>query len=192
MANPTVGTGLRPARRRDGAAWTGQLTKANIAFNNANKIGKGDPIISLSSGFIDIWASGAIRGVFWGCEYLDPGTGYINWFNAWNAPAGLAATVVTAYIIDDPDLIFEIRAASGLNVTQGNVWSNATMTGMGTITALPAGMSSVVLSSVATTSTFPLRIVGRSDKVGNDNTLAQNLVEVSFNNFELRTGVTGI
>lgn len=190
MSNPTGGFGLRPARRRDGAAWTGNLTPVQIAYNNSHIINKGDPVISLSSGYIDVWASGAIRGVFWGCEYLDPVNNYVNWFNKWSAPTLASTVVVTAYVIDDPDLIFEIRAKSGLQVTQGNVWSNADINNMSA--SVTSGLSQATLNSVATTSTFPLRIVGLSQIVGNDNTSSSNIVEVSFNNFELRTGVTGI
>lgn len=196
MSNPTGGYGLRPVRRRDGAQWMGSLTAVQIAFNNAHTFGKGDPVQSLSTGFIDLWSSGvnsgAIRGVFWGCEYLDPVLGYVDWKNAWKAPTLPSTTVVTAYVIDDPDLIFEIRAASGLNVVQGNVWNNATFTGAGSPSALPAGMSTATLTGVATTNTLPLRITGLSQKVGNDNTSTSNVVEVCFNNFELRPGQTGL
>lgn len=194
MSNPTGGSGLRPVRRRDGAAWTGQLTAVQLAYNNAHTIGKGDPVQSLSTGFIDLWSSavnsGAIRGVFWGCEYLDPVNNYVNWFNAWKAPSLAAGTLVTAYVIDDPQLIFEIRAASGLNVPQADVWQNATFTGAGSPGA--AGYSTATLSGIAATSTLPLRITGLSQKVGNDNTSTSNLVEVVFNNFELSAGVAGI
>ncbi len=194
MSNPTGGCGLRPVRRRDGAAWTGALTAVQLAYNNAHGIGKGDPVQSLPSGYIDLWSagvnSGAIRGVFWGCEYLDPVNNYVNWFNAWKAPNLASGTLVTAYVIDDPDLIFEIRAASGLAVPQSDVWQNATFTGAGAPGA--AGYSTATLSGVATTATLPLRITGLSQKIGNDNSSTSNLVEVVFNNFELRTPTTGI
>lgn len=197
MSNPTGGFGLRPVRRRDGAAWTGQLTAVQIAYNNAHTFGKGDPVQSNSSGFIDLWSSGtnsgAIRGVFWGCEYLDPVLGFIDWKNAWLAPSGLASTtIVTAYIIDDPNLIFQIRATSALQVTQANVWENATFTAAGSPTTLPKGLSTATLSGIATTSTLPLRITGLSQLVGNDNTSTSNIAEVVFNNFELSIGTTGI
>ncbi|HUC64586.1 MAG TPA: hypothetical protein VMA53_04100 [Stellaceae bacterium] len=190
MTNPTGGFGLRPVRRRDGAAWTGALTAVQIAFNNTHVIAKGDPVISLATGFIDLWASGVIRGVFWGCEYLDPVSNYVNWFNAWKAPTLPAGTQVTAYIIDDPDLVFEIRAGSGLQVTQGNVWNNAAIQGMGSPSV--AGLSTATLTGIATTASLPLRISGLSQKIGNDNTSPSNIVEAIFNNFELRPGQTGI
>lgn len=190
MTNPTGGFGLRPVRRRDGAAWTGALTAVQLAYNNAHPIAKGDPVISLATGFIDLWASGAIRGVFWGCEYLDPASNAVSWFNAWKAPSLAAGTAVTAYIIDDPDLIFEIRAGGGLNVAQANVWMNAAIQGMGSPGA--AGLSGATLTGIAGTASLPLRISGLSQKIGNDNTSPSNLVEVVFNNFELRPGQAGI
>jgi hypothetical protein len=194
MSNPAGGYGLRPVRRRDGAAWTGALTAVQLAYNNAHIIGKGDPVQSLATGFIDLWSAavnnGAIRGVFWGCEYLDPVNNYVNWFNAWKAPTLAASTTVTAYIIDDPDLIFEIRSASGLQTLQSNVWENATFTGVGSPNA--AGMSTATLSGIATTATLPLRVTGLSQKIGNDNTSSSNIVEAVFNNFELRPGQTGL
>jgi hypothetical protein len=191
MSNPTGGYGLRPVRRRDGAAWTGALTAVNIAFNSAHIIAKGDPVMSLNTGFVDVWASGnPIRGVFWGCEYLDPTNNYVNWFNAWRAPTLPPGTAVTAYVIDDPDLIFEIRSSIGLQTLQGNVWNNASIQGMSLPNA--AGLSTATLTGIATTATLPLRIAGLSQKVGNDNTATANIAEVVFNNFELRPGQTGI
>jgi hypothetical protein len=191
MSNPTGGYGLRPVRRRDGAAWTGALTAVQLAFNNPHIIAKGDPLMSLATGFVDVWAAGnPIRGVFWGCEYLDPVNNYVNWFNAWRAPALAAGTTVTAYVIDDPDLIFEIRSGLGLQTVQGNVWNNASIQGLSAPNA--AGLSTATLTGIATTATLPLRITGLWQKVGNDNTSASNIAEVVFNNFELRPGQTGI
>jgi hypothetical protein len=53
-------------------------------------------------------------------------------------------------------------------------------------------MSTATLTGIATTATLPLRITGLSQKIGNDNTSTSNVVEVVFNNFELRPGQTGI
>lgn len=194
MANPSAGFGFRPVRRIDGAAPSFQLIPAQIAYNNSNTIAKGDPCIVNSSGQIDIWASGALFGIFWGCEYLDPSLGYVDWKNSWAAPSGLASTtVVTGYVIADPMMVFEVVSPLSSNTLQASVYKNAAATTVGTPSPSGArGLSTATISGIATTSTLPFRIVGLSQKIGNNNAANNNIVEVMFNNSQYITGITGV
>lgn len=195
MANTQGPWGFRPVRRFDGASPTYGFTAYNIAYNNTNKIARGDPVLLNTSGLIDILAPGttAIYGVFMGCEYINPAGGIASpWNNQWSAPSGLpATTVVTAYVCDDPRVVFEAQAgqSSTVPIAQTDVGSNAQFAGQGAPNTW--GGSVAYISSVATTSTFPFRIIGLSQKIGNDNASAYNTVEVMFNfaQINVTTGV---
>lgn len=183
---------MRPVRRLDGASPNYVLNAVQIAFNNANKIGKGDPVMVNAAGFIDLWTAGnPIAGVFWGCEYLDPVNNYVNWFNAWTAPTLPSTTTVTAYIIADQNLVFAIRADT-IQVTQGNVYNNASISLAGGANVTSAGYSAAKLTAIATTATLPLKIVGLNQTVGNDNTSAGNIAEVVLNNYAFAPNTAGV
>lgn len=191
MSNPSTGLGLRPSRRADGAAPNYALVPFPIVYNYSGTIAKWDPVIE-ASGYLNVWASGAIFGVFFGCEYLDPNLGYVDWKNSWTYPTLASTTIVTGYVITDPQMIWEVVTTSGANTTQASVGLNAILTGMSTPSPTGSrGYSTARLSTIATTNTYPLRIVGLSQQIGNDNTANNNIVEVMFNNTQWVAGTTG-
>lgn len=192
MANPTGGFGLRATRTYNNAAGNYQLTHRQIPYTLTNGIGFGDLVCwaATSPGFIDAATatSTLVVGVFYGCQYYNASLGVYNWYKSWSGTA-LATTSVPSttepgidcYVIEDPRVVFTIRASSGV-VTSSNIGDNALVI-PSTMTA--AGISQAVLGStaagIATTATFPLRIIGLSKQIGNDNTLSNNLVEVVLN-----------
>lgn len=185
MANPTGGFGLRATRRLDGAALSAQTEELRIAYNNSHVIGKGDIVKILTTGYIDAYVAAdgntLTLGVFQGCKYFDANAGRTVWAPVWNAVSGLASGVkVYAYVIlPDPQMVFEVRAKAGVTIAQANVWQNADVV-VGTLTT-PPGISVALLDTPTTTSTLPLRIVGQGQGVDNDNSVAQNIAEVTFN-----------
>lgn len=200
MANPyTVGWGLRPARQLAAASVNYQLTRAKIAFNNSHSFGQGDLVIQLNTGFIDQYTNGnnnnLVAGVFWGCKYLNPAIGRTDWYKAWLAPSGLASTtVVEAWIYADPMIAFEILGSTAGAITQANVGNNADITsGTEKNPNTSTGVSTGTLdqANIATTSTFPLRIIDRADWPNVDNTLASNIAIVKLNG-TATLGLTGI
>lgn len=195
MANPTAGFGLQPVRRIDGAALSFQLEVRRIAYNNSHVMATGDLVKSLTTGFIDAYiaADTQTAGVFFGCKYRDPNLGYTVWRPIWNAISGLASTdIVEAYIIIDPNIVFEVRNSSAVTaITVANIMENADVV-VGSPTAL-TGQSVATLNqaTLAVTATLPLRIVGLGQGAGNDNTLGNNIVEVRLNTSDLQTA-TGL
>lgn len=184
MTNPTGGFGLRPVRRNDGAAPSWQLMEVEIAYNEGDVIAFGDLVQWVNTGYINLYAAAQTHcaGVFMGCKYRDPNLGYTVNRPMWNAISGLASTdKVKAYIIADPNVVFEIRADDTTAVTVGNIGNTAEIV-VGTPSA--ANGQSVALldkSDLGTTTTRPLRVVGLGQEIGNDNTLANNVVEVVLN-----------
>lgn len=200
MANTSAPFGLKPYRRLDGAALSFNLVPYKIAYNNANQIGKGDLIQMLPSGFIDLYAPQSpttndpnTTGVFWGCEYLNPALGYNFWYNAWTAPAGLASTtVVTAWAIVDPQLLFLIQS-SGTAIAQADVGANADILA-GTPNTAGFSTQSLDAASLATTAQLPLRVVEVPTYIANNydpaGTYNNVLVKLNSLNWLNTTGVT--
>lgn len=198
MANTNAPFGLSPAQRIDGAALSFQITTRLIAYNAAEQIGKGDLVTSEIDGTITRFTTGDTNsaGVFWGCEYLDPGLGYITWRNAWTAPTLPSTTIVTAYVIMDPMIAFEVQTNGGSGgatpVTSADIGANADV-----VNGTPAvtGFSTEALSvaTIDNTATLPLRIWGLGRGIGNgyDAASAYNRVLVTLNTLQWtnRTGI---
>lgn len=200
--------GFRPVRRLDGAVPNYKVTTRYLAFNNTNTIARGDPVKTLSTGFIDRGTAGAqILGIFWGCKYYDPTTQRTQWYPNWPAPTNLTAPPTTgfspyygqqggnveAYILDDPWIVFEAQAgtSSSTGITLGNVGNNADFSGAGAANSAGNSVAFLNQATIGTNSAFPFRIVGLSQKIGNDNSGAFNIAEVVLNNSDYKT-LTGV
>ena len=83
MANSNGSFGLRPLSKQGGASNSTGMTQYSayeIANGNTNKLYHGEPVIPLSTGYIDAPGAAAggtvgMLGVFQGCEYVDSTTG---------------------------------------------------------------------------------------------------------------------
>lgn len=205
MANTFAPNGLTPRRRLDGAAWTGSQNKRLIAAANTHKFFTGDPVVLLSTGYIDRVAIGSIPtqgtlGIFVGCEYLSTARGSVTWSNQF--PGGDTTVDVTAYIIDDPMVVFGCwvgtgaSSASGGPAVQADIGENFNWQ-VGTGNTL-SGLSGAYLdfASLGITNTLPLTIVGLITDPpgvnGTDITTAGNQVEVILNQQAYKVGTTGV
>lgn len=182
MANIQAPWGLRWLRNQLGSAPTAQQTQYQIAYNYGTKIATGD-IVKLTSGYVQSAATTdhPILGVFVGCEYFDNVQQKKVFFPQWATPTLNSTILVYAYIIDDPQAIFEVQAGPG-NVTQANIGSTAKFLGNATPNSL-TGQSGLYLDTgnIAATTTYPLMITGLGQRIGNDNTSNFNTVEVKLN-----------
>ena len=194
MANANAPFGLRPVRRLDGAAPNYQTNQYQINTANTNKIGCGD-IVKFSSGnagYIDVAAASdtPILGVLSSAEWYDTSV-QKKIFSPWWYGSTTAVAPINAQVYDDVNIVYEIQSNSAGPVVQSNVRNNARVA---TVTApnSTTGISTEVLDAATITggqATYPLKIVGLSQKVGNDNTLVYNIVEVILNNTNYKSGV---
>lgn len=178
MANVQVNGGFVPYSPGGGAIPPNYVMRpVQIAYNNSNKIFKGDPVKNLSTGFIDAWTAGTdvqlLGGIFWGCEFLSTIRGYtVSPF--WPAAGDVASTSkVTAYIYpcDSGVPMWFLAQADATGIVQADVNANVDVTmGTGNTTT---GLSAALLnatSTINTTNTLPFRIVRLySDLGGIDN-----------------------
>jgi len=173
------------------------MSTRRISASYATAIFHNDPVVSLSSGYIQQAAEGTtqIAGIFVGCQYISSSQGRSLWSPYW--PGSDAASDPVAYIIDDPNAVFMAQTNGGpvaLSAVGDNInfaiGTGNTKTGM--------SGASLDAATVATTNTLPFRIIGYAGDglfpaIGNggDPTTAYNYVYVTLNNqdFKVLTGV---
>lgn len=186
--------GMLPARRLGSAYNTQGFTRYQIASGYATNIFFGDVVQLVADGVIEKdtgTTSLTPVGVFLGCEY--DGDAALNYrLHGQYYPANTTG-VTYAYVLDDPDAEFLIQGDGP--VPQTAVGANAAIVQTAGNTAFGRSRNSLDVSTIATTSTLPLRITGFG--LGGDG-LSENTpgdaftnVRVKFNNHQLRT-LTGV
>lgn len=190
--------GLRPVKKLDGSCWTGALNNYPVASGYGTSLFKGDPVTILADGTLGIATPGSgVVGVFWGIQYT-PSTGGL----PVNSPNWVASTATqgavnaTAFVIDDPNVVFTIQetngsGAAGTPLTAADVGLNANVA-IGTGSAA-TGNSGASLNNTteATTATLDLKILGLDTYPGNAVGNFANWF-VKINNHRYAAGVAGV
>jgi hypothetical protein len=169
MATTAPPYGLKAVNHIGGTPYAGSTRLLPITSGLAENIFNGSVVaIDATNGTIDIvrnkgdngdvFPDGVI-GVFVGCTYTDPNLGTIVFSQNW--PASTVASDAQAYIIDDPDVIFQAQA-DGI-VTQTDLGQNTNFTSVVNPTTsgdTTTGNSTMAVSATtAATSTIAFRIV---------------------------------
>lgn len=191
--------GFQFAGKMEGASPTVGNTTRKVTTSSA--IGYGDPVISISGGYIDIATSGGtvqIAGIFFGCEYFNSAVGRKVWSPNW--PGSASATGDgQAYLDTDPNSMF-VAQSNNTAIVFADIDANINVV-IGTPATTAAGgfsTSSLDQSTINTTNTLPFRIVGllsdydtSNSAPGTDNASAYNRVIVRPNYWD-RTSLVGI
>jgi len=188
MATTATPYGLRPINEVSGTSYAGATRKLPIASGYGTNIFYGSIVVIAADGTIQLMTDigsqadqfpvGTV-GVFMGCSYTDATLGFVN-RQMW--PANTVAADAQAFIVDDPNVAFQMQAdgavaqaALGRNAPLANVQSTTTGS---TIT----GNSNVALdATTAATSGIALRIVDFVDAPGSSVGDAFTDVIVKFN-----------
>ena len=187
MANANAAFGLKPIQKLGSGANSkggGNYTMYEIANGNTNKIYAGAPVIPLSTGFIDrvgaaTGGSVSLLGVFGGCEYVSSSTGKLTFSNYWPGSGADSNHPIKAIVYDDPMQLFSICSDASLTseaTLRGHVFANANFADAqsGSDTT---GLSSAKLgvSTIATTNTLQMRIMGWQEDVENEDFTAAGI-----------------
>ncbi len=172
MAYPEVEApyGLIPVKRLDGTPYAGAVRSYRIASGYNTNIFSGDPVKLVTGGTVEFDTPDAAMtpiGVFLGCSYTDADMGFIQrayW------PAGTVADDATAYVCDDPNVLFKIAI-----VSSGTTIGDLAITDIGANIAMvdntgstATGRSAAAGSDTsAVTATLPLRIVDLVEETKN-------------------------
>jgi hypothetical protein len=199
MANINATFGLRPYRMLGSGANTNGDMVYNIqtaaTAGTASVIYNGAPVIPLTNGMIDVPgnANGGtvpLLGVFLGCNYIDL-TGKPRWSPYWPGTAAVYAnSIATATVVSNPDQLFLINtdAAAADSIIHANANFATAITG-NTVTG---SFAKLAVSTVNTTNTLNLRIIGFEDTPANsDASVAGRLAIVLLNNHFYRYNANG-
>jgi len=191
MAYPTVSApyGFRPINRVDGMAYAGATR--SYAIDDAANIFFGDLVI-LDAGEIKPFAgtdSGYPLGVFMGCSYTNSmgQTVYGQYYPA-GAVDGIAKVVV------DDQAAYQVVVTDGAgnvddSLTAANLGTNiAVELGAGDTTTGNSGMS-INASDIATTSTYPIRVVDVVPASETVNGFPELIVKINVTQFQNPDGV---
>jgi hypothetical protein len=193
MANTLAPFGFAEAYVLGGPP-TYQQSRRRIASGYGTAIFKGDPVVQISSGYIQQAAAGTtqIAGIFLGCEYTSTAQKRQVWSPYW--PGSDATGDVIAYVSDGPLTVFRAQANAQLLFTAvGNNINFSLATAGSTNTGLSGATLDV--STVLTTSTLPFRVVeliyDPPGANGADTTTAYNWAYVTFNwqDYKSTTGI---
>lgn len=172
MASTSSPYGLRPINLLGGQGFAGSTRLYPIASNYSVSMQYGDPVVLLAGGstvggvvnrFAAIasgtaTASATLLGVFVGCTYTDPVYGKV--FRQ-NYPGSIVAADIQAYIVDDPDTLFQAQFNNTATVTRNFLGANCGLiqTVEGSSSANINSGVSLNSNVVAATATLPIRVV---------------------------------
>ena len=189
MASSATPYGLKAVNLIGGQPYAGSTRQIKIASGYGTNIFNGSIVAIVAGGTIEIvttngdnstpFPAGTI-GVFVGCTYTDPSTGNITFRQNW--PTGTVASDAMAYIVDDPDVVFQVQADGA--VTQADLGQNVHLAAVqytNTGDTTTGNSTSAVSATTAVTSGFAFRIVDFVDAPGSTIGDAYTDLLVKFN-----------
>ena len=167
MATTATPYGLKAVNHIGGTPYAGSTRLFPIASGYGTNIFNGSVVQIAAAGTIEIvtdlgnnadqFPDGVI-GVFVGVTYTDPNLGTVVFRN--NFPTGTVADDIQAYVIDDPNVIFQAQADGA--VTQADLGQNTNFAAVQSTTTgdtTNGNSNSAVSATTATTNTIAFRIV---------------------------------
>ena len=188
MANQNTAYGLRPIGLVGSATNSTGVTQYEIASNNTHPIYQYSIVVPLAAGVIDY--AGATSGgttqalgVLMGVEYVDSVSKKPVFINYWPGSGGASVDTnhpVKAFVADNPNQLFKVASDATLTnraTAQAAVFANASLGTSARTGSSENGNSNSALgvSTINTTATLPLRIVGIMDDEANSDYTAAGI-----------------
>jgi len=191
MSNQVEKFGLRPYRKLDGTPLVGAQNRYTIASGYATAIFQGDMVIPVAGGNVERYpgnTSTAVVGVFNGVFYTDPTTQKPTFKNYY--PGGVAASDITAFVVDDPDAVFLVDADA--TFARADLFNNYTLTAVSGNTKTGNSLQQLAVATSGITGTFVVQAIDISQDPDNSDTSSANAnILVRINNHFYRSG-TGL
>jgi len=192
MANINAKFGLRPIGKLGSASNSTGTTEYDILTGTTGSIFTGDPVKMVNTGGIAVAAAGdLLLGVFQGCRYTDSAGDVIY---SSHYPTATTSSDIVAFVVDDPDTLFEVQSAATGSVVQTVVGLNADI--VYTAGDTTTGRSNVDLSGTMATGTAQCRIIGFSNDPENNalgtgslSTYVNMIVKINEHLYAQTTGV---
>lgn len=189
MASSASPYGFKPINLIGGQPYAGSTRQIKIASGYASNIFNGSIVSIVAGGTVEMvttngddstgFPAGTV-GVFVGCSYTDPNTKQKLFSQYW--PTGTVASDAVAYVVDDPDCLFQVQADGA--VTQEDLGQNthlAAVQSTSTGSTTTGNSDTAVTATTGTTSGWAFRIVDFVD--GPDSTVGDAYTDliVKFN-----------
>ena len=188
MANANTAYGLRPIGLAGSGVNSTGVTQYEIASDNTNAIYQYGIVVPLAAGVIDQagdTAGGTTQalGVLMGVEYQDSVQKKPVFLNYWPGSGSVSVDTnypVKAFVADNPNQLFKVASDATLTnraTALATVFANASLGTSARAGSTDTGSSTSALSvsSVNTTATLPLRIVGILDDEANSDYTAAGI-----------------
>lgn len=197
MSAASAPFGFRPAFHNSGQMRSKVYT---IASTYAANIFQGDPVKLVDAGTIQLATSDGTRtgtvdgiamlGIFQGVEYVDA-LGKKTYSKFW--PTGITATDIKAYVLDDPETLFEVEYP---NPSPGTTVQTAVGEGVDWVPTAPGGstftgLSATVTSAIVATS-GQFQITGFAYGPDNALTDAYVIATVRMNEAQYKAAVNSV
>ena len=158
-----------------GAPFSGGQSRYRIANNQSGAIFQGDLVKQLTGGTVSRAAASStvpVVGVFNGVQYTDPTSKEQIFANHY--PGAVAADDIIAFIVDDPNVVFEVQADDTFPVA--DLFGNFDIVDQSTTGDTSSGRSNMELdvTTGATTTTLPLKAIDISQDPDNDDVASAN------------------
>jgi hypothetical protein len=180
MANASTAYGLRPIGLVGSGVNSTGVTQYEIASDNTNAIFQYGIVVPTSAGTIDQAGDTAggttpALGVLMGVEYQDATQKKPVWISYWPGSGSVSVDTnypVKAFVADNPNQLFKVASDATLTdraTALAAVFANASLgtSARGGSTNTGASSAALAVSTIATTATLPLRVLGIMDDEAN-------------------------
>jgi len=192
MATSATPNGAEPVGTcSSSGSFSGKVVHIKIASAYDTAIFYGDFVKLVTAGTVELDAGTSALtsiGIFMGCKYTDSSTSQLTFNQTW--PADMAASDAAAYVLIDPDVLFKMQGDA--TIAQTGLGANFSVIQTAGSTTIGRSKNACDASTVATTNTFPIRLVDFVD--GPTSTVGDTYTDgiFRFNAGHQLTNVTGI
>ena len=159
MATSATPNGAEPVGTcSSSGSFTGKVVHIKIASAYDTAIFYGDFVKLVTAGTIEKDAGTSSLtsiGIFLGCKYTDSSTSQLTFNQTW--PADMAASDAAGYVLIDPDVLFKMQGDA--TIAQTGLGANFSVIQTAGSTTIGRSKNACDASTVATTNTFPIRLV---------------------------------
>ena len=162
MSTSATPYGFRPVGLLGGGDWSNSIRHIKLTNSYGTSIFYGDVVKVVATGTVEKDSGTTTMtpvGIFVGCSYTDPGSSQPTYSQMWTAST--SATDIMAYVVDDPDVVFQAQGDATL--AQTALGNNVAVVQTAGSTSIGTSKNAIDSSTINTTKTLPVRIIGFID-----------------------------
>ena len=162
MSTSATPYGFRPVGLLGGGDWSNSFRHIKMTNSYGTSIFYGDVVKVVATGTVEKDSGTTTMtpvGIFVGCSYTDPGSSQPTYSQMWTAST--SATDIMAYVVDDPNIVFQGQGDATL--AQTALGNNVAVVQTAGSTSIGTSKNAIDSSTVAATKTLPVRILGFID-----------------------------